>query len=624
MPQTLSQIATKTRIKALRQRMTKANVDAYWVPSADEHLNEYLPEHLKRREWLSGFDGSAGDCLVLSKTAWLFVDGRYHEQVESQVDLKQIQVSKLGQKGHKSLLETLEALAKRKKGLRIGYDPFTLTAYQYEVYEAKLKPYGVTWVAVSKNWVDQARNEIESIPEAVSQAEIYKLSDRVSGQSMIQKLKSIREAMKAWDAEILPLTKLDQIAWLFNLRGQDIPYNPVFVAYAIMTPKKAYLFIDSEASTRMKPAVKKALEKNVILKPYLAYGETLKELISKKQASGSSQASSVWVDKNHTTQGTVRLIRRAKGKIVSAPNPVEKAKAIKNPAEIRGMKEAHLSASVALVRAWKWLEDEQHEGSRVTEKSFADKLEAYYAEDTAFKGLSFNTIPGAGANGAIVHYGTPDAKKVLKKGELFLFDSGAQYLGKDWAGTTDTTRTVFIGASPTKKYRDRYTAVLKAHINCACLLFPQKTTGAALDSITRAPMWQEGLDFLHGTGHGVGAFLNVHEGPIGISSRCHTAFEPGMITSIEPGYYESGWGGIRLENLNLVVKRNIKLSTTGELMLGFDPLIFVPFDSQLINTNELTPDHLQWLKGYHQEIIQQLTPRLAPAEMAWLKTKCKV
>ncbi len=603
---------TQTRLSKIRQFMAKANMDAYLVPSADEHINEYLPEHLKRREWLSGFDGSAFFFLVLKKSAWLFVDGRYHEQVDSQVDLKQIKVSKLGKKGNKNLLQSLEALAKKQKALRIGYDPFTLTASQYQAYEQKLKPYSPKWITVSKNLVDKTRNSLEKTPLEAEQAEIYKLSNKVTGQNISQKLKQLRETMKKANTTVLPLTKLDQIAWLFNLRGSDIPYNPVFISYAIVTNTKAYLFTDLSSNKRMKASTKKALAKNVILKPYADYAETLKKLSSKK---------AVLVDKNHTTQGTVRLILNTKGKVVSTNSPVQIAKAIKNRTEIRGMQEAHLAASVALVRVWKWTEDQKASGNKVTEKSFADQLESYYAQDKAFKGLSFNTIPGAGANGAIVHYGTPDPKRTLKNGELFLFDSGAQYLGTDWAGTTDTTRTIFMGKKPNKKHCARYTDVLKAHINCAQQIFPQGTSGAALDSITRAPMWQAGQDFLHGTGHGVGAFLNVHEGPIGISSRVSTAFKAGMITSIEPGYYESGWGGIRLENLNLVIEVETKLSTTGEKMLGFEPLVFVPFDKTLIDTQALSHQQLQWLKNYNKITLKKLTPLLKADEITWLVSK---
>ncbi len=606
---------TQDRLKHLRQLMLKAHLDAYLVPSADEHLNEYLPEHRKHREWLSGFDGSAGDCLVLPKTAWLFVDGRYHEQVEQQVDLKHIQVSKLGKKGHESLLTKLEQLAKKQKGLRVGYDPFTLTAGRYQVYEKKLEPYQVKWVPVSRNLIDKAQFALEQSSLQASKTEIYRLPTTVAGKSVGQKLKALRASLKENHVQLMPLTKLDEIAWLFNLRGSDIPYNPVFISYAIITLTQAYLFVDLKDASRMKNVTRKALEKDIILKPYAEYASTLKSIAAKK---------AVLLDKNHTTQGTVRLIQSAKGSIVFAGSPVEQAKALKNPVEIQGMKEAHRAASVALVKAWKWVEDQEKAEKKVTEQTFADTLEACYAKNPAFKGLSFNTIPGAGANGAIVHYGTPDPKRALKNGDLFLFDSGAQYLGKDWAGTTDTTRTIFIGKKPTKKHKKYYTAVLKAHIDCARQVFPQGTTGAALDSITRASMWQDGLDFLHGTGHGVGAFLNVHEGPVSISSRCLESFEPGMITSIEPGYYEAGWGGIRLENLNRVVEKSMKLMTTQQPMLGFDPLIFVPFDTCLMDQAVMTPPQIQWVKTYHARILKELTPELAPAEIAWLKAKCRI
>ncbi len=599
---------TAQKLQQLRGLMAGQKLDAYLIPSADEHINEYLPDHLNRREWASGFTGSAGDFLVTTNTSWLFADGRYHEQADKEVDLKSVQVSKVGQKDHPTLTEKLKELAQKQPGLRVGYDPFTVTAAQYSQYESQLKPWGAVLVPVRKNLVDRIWTQGRPLP---LNAPVGVISDRAAGKSVADKLADVREAMKDQNIEVLPVTKLDQVGWLYNLHGQDIPYNPLFLSYAIVTPKEAYLFTETG---RMDAHVQKALKGRVEIKPYGEYAATLKSLATGKN---------VLIDPGHTTQGTVRLVKSGRGKVVSGKTPIELMKAVKNDREIEGMKQAHLRASVALVKAWKWTEDQRAAGNTVTEKTFADKLEEFYAADPAYRGLSFNTIPGAGANSSIVHYGTPDPKKKLEDGELFLFDSGAQYLTDEWGGTTDTTRTIGVG-QPTQKQIDRYTDVLKAHINCARQLLPKGATGAQMDGITRANLWNEGLDFLHGTGHGVGAYRNVHEGPIGISSRVNTAFEPGMVTSIEPGYYEPNWGGIRIENLYYVKEQDQTLATSGEKMLGFAPLIFVPMDKALINTHALSGEQRDWLKNYHDEVLQKLTPLLQPDEVAWLKDKCKV
>lgn len=600
---------TAQKLKQLRALMSSQKLDAYLIPSADEHINEYLPKHLNRREWASGFTGSAGDFLVTTDTAWLFVDGRYHEQADKEVDLKSVHISKLGKKGQPTLIEKLKTLAQEKQGLRVGYDPFTLTAAQYKQYEAQLAPWGATLAPVKRNLVDKLWKQDRPAP---LNAPTGVISDKAAGKTVAEKLKDIRKAMKDQNAEVLPVTKLDQIGWLYNLHGQDIPYNPLFLSYAIVTPESAYLFTEP---SRVDDQARKALKGLVEIRPYDAYATLMK---------GLSTGRNVLIDPAHNTQGTVRLVKNAKGKIISDKTPIEMMKAVKNDQEIEGMKQAHLRASVALVRVWKWVEDQRAAGNAITEKSFADQLEAFYAADPAYRGLSFNTIPGAGANGSIIHYGTPDPKKKLEDGELFLFDSGAQYLTDEWGGTTDTTRTIGVGQKPTNMQINRYTAVLKAHISCARQIFPRGVTGAQLDGITRQELWSEGLDFLHGTGHGVGMYRNVHEGPNGISSRAVTPFEPGMVTSIEPGYYKKGWGGIRLENLYYVTEREQKLDTTGEKMLGFEPLIFVPMDKALIDKDALSNEQLAWLKNYNTQVLQKLTPLLEADEVRWLKDKCKL
>ena len=435
-------------------------------------------------------------------------------------------------------------------------------------------------------------------PLAVT-AEVFAVPEDVSGQSTAAKLKDVRKKLAAAKCDLLPITKLDQVAWLFNLRGQDIPYNPVFISYALVSEKDAVLFMDD---SRLKPdAATMLASADVTLKPYAQYAETLAV-----EANGKR----VLIAPGHSTHGTAHLVESSGGTAVEADHPVETLKAIKNPVEIAHMQSANLKASRGKIRAWYWLEQQLKANVTVTEESFRQAIEKFYAEEEGFFGLSFNTISGAGANSSIVHYGTPDPEKTLAPGELFLIDSGCQFMG----GTTDDTRTVIVG-EPTDLQKFRFTEVMKAHVNCAMQQFPKGTEGARLDGITRYTLWQAGLDYGHGTGHGVGAFLNVHEGPNGIHKLASKPFAPGMITSIEPGYYEPGWGGIRLENLSLCVAKEPG-------WLGFEMLTWIPFDKRLYDWSRISPEQATWLRDYHAAIVDKIAPTLNADEAAWLKEMC--
>ncbi len=621
--ETLSALAPADIIRAklahLRSRLAQHQLDAYLIPSADEHLNEYLPEARQRRDWASGFTGSAGDFLLGREQAWLFVDSRYYEQAEQQVDTRQIQVVKVGLEGEKTLEDTLQSLgqAATEAGtcLRLGFDPFTLAMSQFEMLQAKLEGAGVTLVAIADNLVDQVRSqapwsEREPIP-AMAQSPLFLMPEELTGESVESKLQRVRAELKHQNIQILPITKLDQIAWLFNLRGWDIPYNPVFIAYAIVTPDQAYLFTHLE---RVEPVIQSALQPLVELRPYSAYTTTLTHLVA------AQPTCRILLDPKHTTQGTDTLLRSPAltGKIIKASNPIEGMKARKNKTEITQMQQANLQASRAKTLTLKWLSEQLANGIPITEADVAHKIEQLYAAEPGFRGLSFNTIAGSGANSSIVHYGTPSPKVTLTPGELLLLDSGAQYT----SGTTDDTRTVIIG-TPTATQVERYTEVLKAHINCAMQKFPKGTTGAQLDGIARSTLWHAGLDYGHGTGHGVGAMLNVHEGPNGISKRISQTLEPGMITSIEPGFYEPGWGGIRIENLYVV--KEIPCETETQLpnsqtpWYQLEPLTYIPFDPNLIDLNRLDTRQKAWLEQYNQTLIERLSPSLKATEIAWLK-----
>lgn len=610
-PQTNKELIS-AKLSDLRSLLTNNQLDAYFIPAVDEHLNVSMPAAKQHRAWISGFTGSAGDLLVSTQQSWLFVDSRYHEQAELQVDSSLIQVSKLGKDGHLTLLETLENLAqtavKNNTNFRLAFDPFTLAFDQFQSWENRLLPLGVTLVPVAENLVDIIRSqspwsESDPIP-AYGDSPLFSLPSELTGETTQQKLARVREAMQQVDTNILPITNLNQIAWLFNLRGADIPYIPLFIAYAVITSEQAFLFTNL---SRIDTEIKQKLQINVTLKTYEQYGEILKDLVSQ------SPNPKIFLDPKHTTMGTYGLIVGAAKEeidLMLIANPIELMKARKNTVEIEQMKAANFKASRAKTRTLKWLADELASGKIVSELDVKEAIERFYEEEADFQSLTFRTIAATGANGSIVHYSTPSRSEILKQSSLLLLDSGAQYK----AGTTDDTRTMSVG-EPTQKQIERYTAVLMAHINCAMQQFPKGTTGMQIDAIARSPLWLLKLDYGHGTGHGVGAFLSGHEGPNGISRLAQQPLEPGMVTSIEPGYYEPGWGGIRIENLYVV-------KDFGSSWYGFEPLTYIPFDKKLIDLNRLSTQQREWLQKYNQAVVQKLTPTLDSAEAEWLKEAC--
>ena len=617
--------AVSAKIAALRSLLTLHHLDAYLIPAADEHLNEYLPEAKQRRIWASEFTGSAGDFLLGQDWVWLFADSRYHEQAEMQVDGALIQVSKLGLEGHKTLEETLQTLGResQKTGamFRLGYDPFTLSIDQLREFQKQVEPCGVSLIALPENFVDRVRlqspwREAEPLP-AYADSKLFHLPETLTGETIQKKLDRLRQKMAEQPVQILPITKLDQIAWLFNLRGWDVSYNPVFISYAIVTPTQALLFTNLN---RIDPGLQELLQESVTLLPYEDYAETLKSLVT------AALPCRVLLDPKRTTMGTHELLvglKPAGCTIVETDNPIEKMKALKNAVEVAQMQAANLKASRAKTRTLKWLADQQAAGAALSEVSVAETIEEFYAEEADFQGLSFNTIAAAGANSSIVHYGTPSPTVALEPGQFLLLDSGAQYA----SGTTDDTRTVIIG-DPSPEQIECYTEVLKAHINCAMQRFPKGSTGAQLDGITRSTLWAAGLDYGHGTGHGVGAFLNVHEGPNGISKKVSEPLEPGMVNSIEPGYYKPGWGGIRIENLYVIQELDEPLNESAEKpktpWYRFESLTYVPFDRRLIDRARLDDQQRQWLDQYHQTVVQKLSPLLSPEEAEWLRSICDV
>lgn len=593
-----------TLLAPLRSFMADRGLDLLFVPSSDEHLNEYLPEHTKRREAVSGFSGSAGDLLIGRETAWLYVDGRYHLQAETEVDTQSIRVEKLGQPDAIPLAQRLRQIAAVKPGVTCGLDPRTVASEAFELTFSGFRESGgkIAFLAenpVDKVWMDRpeaAREPIRALP-----------MDYV-GKTSAEKLGEIRADLAEQGCQATVAAALDQVAWLLNRRGGDVAYNPLFEAYAIVLPESAIVFVDRQRASET------AFEAPWQVEDIADFPKRLPEIAR----SLSSIIKSWLIDPETTPLGVSQLLESAQTQIRKSVHPIEWRKSVKNAQEQAAVRSANLLASAAKAKALFWLESEVAAGRPVTETRFAEKLESLYASMEGFQGLSFNTISAAGPNGAVVHYGTPNPQKTLDPQELFLIDSGAHYGG----GTTDATRTVWVSGTPSSEQRRLWTLVLKGHVALARQLFPKGTTGVQLDAIARAPLWMAGIDYKHGTGHGVGAGLCVHEGPCSVAapgrgSRIHRPFPAGYVTSIEPGVYIAGWGGVRLENLYLVVDTGGKVGD--KEAFGFDALTLIPFDRRLVDRTLLGGEEIDWLNAYHRRVRQSLAPFMDSGEQAWLE-----
>ena len=593
------------RLDALYQHMKEARVDAYLVLSSDAHLNEYVPEYSRRRTAITGFRGSAGDAIICPDGNHLFVDSRYYLQADEEVDLNKFRIHKLGLTGEYTLSQWLTEMERERGSIRVGFDPFVVSMQAHAAYSSALHSTDSEMVPIDANLVDAVW---EDQPAPPSNA-IYALHESVTGASVADKLSSVRKEMLEEGANQLVLTKLDEIAWVTNLRGSDISFNPVFESYLVIDMERAKCF------TRTTPpaALRDALESLVEFQPYEAYVESMK-------LAGAEASGTVWLDPNGTTMAT-RLLLSEEQTIGEKANPVVMLKAIKNDAEIAASREAHRHAAAAKIRSFKSLEDKIGSGQTVSELDYSQLLHEEYASEDGFYDLSFTTIAAAGSNGAIVHYSDADPNVPLRDGEMFLVDSGVQMLG----GTTDDTRTVIVGI-PTERQKQVYTKVLRGHINLAMQKFPEGTGGIALDALARTHLWNSGLDYGHGTGHGVGAFLNVHEGPQRIAPRgVDEPMKVGMIVSNEPGYYEADWGGVRLENLYVVATDDeMPDHPDGKRWLRLDPLTLIPFDTSLIDWGQMSEAEKAWLGGYHQEVWDTISPMLIDDDRQWLWEKCQL
>ena len=585
------------RLQALREELARRRLDGFVVPLTDEHMSEYVGAYAQRLAWLTGFQGSAGTAAVLPAEAAIFVDGRYTLQVREQVSADQWSYQSVPQTSVASWLSE-----HAPEGARIGYDPWLHTKTWVEQATKALAENGATLVAVDTNPVDAVWPD-QPLP---SNARLVVQPDQFAGRSSAEKRQEIADWLTKAKADAAVLSALDSIAWTFNVRGQDVDRTPVALAYALINADgTADLFAAPE---KVGEDVAQHLGNAVRLHPRDAFSGHLANMKGKRVAADPERAVSAIFKSLNDAGATVLELR----------DPAVLPKAIKNAAEIAGQDAAQARDGAALTRFLHWLSVEAPKGG-IDELTAAAKLLGFREQTGALRDLSFDTISGAGPNGAVVHYRvSPETNRLLEPNSLYLVDSGGQYQD----GTTDVTRTVAIG-EPTAEMRDRFTRVLKGHIALARAVFPVGTRGSQLDTLARQYLWSVGLDYAHGTGHGVGSFLSVHEGPQRISpvgSAQSGGDEPlreGMILSNEPGYYKTGEYGIRIENLVLVVDHPV--DGAEKETLGFETLTFAPIERRLIAKEMLSPDEIRWLDDYHARVAAALGPELDEDARAWLK-----
>ena len=595
--------APPERLDSLREELKRSGLDGFVVPLADEHQGEFVAPRARRLAWLTGFTGSAGLAVVLVDQAAIFVDGRYTLQVEQEVDPVRFSPQHLTEQPPGDWIAThLPADGS------LGYDPWLHTpdgAARLETAGAKA---GGRLVAVDDNPVDAVWTDQSAPP--ISPAVPH--PPEFAGLSSAAKRAAVTGMLDERDVDAVVLSAPDSIAWLFNMRGADIPNTPVALCFAILEAEGvASLFIDGRKVTRELAA---ALADAVAVEAPATLGPALDRLAADRRK--------VQIDPRSAPAWIAQRLRAAGSEPLHGPDPCALPKACKNQAEIDGARAAHVRDGRALVRFLAWLDAEAPSGG-VTEMDAADRLLALRAESDRFRGLSFDTIAGAGPNGAIVHYRVNEnSNRRLEPGSVFLLDSGGQYLD----GTTDVTRTVYIrdpdGGPAPAEVRDRFTRVLKGHIALATAVFPRGVTGGHLDVLARKALWKAGLDYDHGTGHGVGSFLGVHEGPARISKiPSSVALAPGMILSNEPGYYKPGAYGIRIENLVVVVE--VEAPEGAERTLyGFETVTLAPIDRRLIEPSLLTPDETGWLDAYHVRVRETHAAGLEEGTRRWLEWAC--
>jgi len=588
----------KERIEKLRSLMRQNKMDAYIVPSSDDHLSEYVAEHYKCREWISGFTGSAGTAVITLEAAGLWTDGRYFIQAEKQLEGSGIKLFKMGEPGVPTYVEWLNEILGEEDS--VGFDGNVFSAEEVKTmkkeFSNKKLSINIEHDLIDKLWKDRPELPSDSIL-------IHEV--KYAGKSRIEKLNEVREEMKSKGANDYLLSSLDDIAWLLNIRGNDVLNNPVVVANVIVKKNKTSLFIDLKKVTSQ---IKAELEaEGVEIKEYNEVKQELKN-ITKNNA--------IMLDPTTTNAALYNSIN-SDVKIVEEPNITTILKAVKNKVEIENIRNCQVVDGVAMVKFLKWLKTSVGK-ENITEISASDKLEKLRRQGSLCVGLSFDTIAGYKEHAAMMHYKANEKTDYALKPEGFLLvDSGGQY----YNGTTDITRTIVLGKLTEEEKRD-FTLVLKSNIALDSAKFLYGASGYAIDAIARQPIWKYGLDYKCGTGHGVGFFLNVHEGPQRISYRHHNdlSLEEGMIVTDEPGIYKEEKHGIRTENMLIVTKA--EKTEFGQFM-QFETLTFCPIDLEGIVVEMLTEDEKQWLNAYHKKVYEKLAPHLDEAEKVWLKEQTR-
>jgi Xaa-Pro aminopeptidase len=585
--------ASGARVAALRTELARRGLTGFIVPRSDRHQNEYVPASDERLAWLTGFTGSAGAAIVLRERAVLFVDGRYTLQVREQVDTSLFAIEHLVETPPDRWIETNLTSADR-----LGYDPWLHTVESAERLAKACAAAGATLVAVEPDLIDAIWSDRPAPP--LGPITLHDL--RFAGEAAEEKLARIRAELSKLRADALVVSDPHAVAWAFNIRGSDVAHTPLPLAFAVVPQAgRPALFVDGR---KLSNDVRDRLETLADVREPADFVQALATLGQARKT--------VRLDQATAADALARLVTSHGGKVARGPCPIALMKAVKNQAEISGARAAHIRDGVAVTRFLAWFDREAARGT-LTEIEAVAALESFRRDTGLLKDVSFPTISGAGPDGAIVHYRvTTKTNRGIATGELFLIDSGGQYQD----GTTDITRTVAVG-EPTAEMRERFTRVLKGHIAIARAIFPDGTTGAQLDSFARQSLWAAGLDFDHGTGHGVGSYLSVHEGPARISKLGTTPLRRGMILSNEPGYYKAGAYGIRIENLVLVVEA-AAVPGAEKPLNAFETLTLAPIDRRLVVADMLTPEETDWFDGYHARVAQMLAPLVDAETRAWL------
>mgnify|MGYP003257275133 FL=1 len=591
-------LSTNEKIALLRAAMKAAGANACLIPSSDPHISEYLPAHWSARRYFSGFTGSVGNLVVTETASALWVDGRYFVQAAHQLEGSEIVLQKMGVEGVPTLLEYLTAALGEGQVLAVdGMVTATSTMKELQAALAKKGASVKSVDLVEGNWPDRP---------AVPASEAFLLDEAYAGRSTADKLADLRAELAKQEAGAMVVCRLDSVAWLLNLRANDLDNTPFALAYCFVTPDDAILFINT---ARLPAEAVEALGRQGVR--VTDYDHLLGAL------TGYHHDQTVLVDEAGTNWAVYSAL---KGNPVftlkAGEDPIQALKAVKNPVEIENLKKVHVKDGVAMVKFQMWLEEKMAAGEAVTEVDVDEKLMALRGEQALNIGVSFDTIAAYGANAAMMHYhATPGNCTTLAPKGFLLVDCGGQYLD----GTTDITRTYTLGEL-TDNERTYYTYVLKSHIDMAKLQFLNTCTGGNLDVIARAPVWAHGIDYRCGTGHGVGFVGGVHEGPQNLRITNHTVFKPGMIVTDEPGIYEEGEVGIRIENELLCCAR---VKNQYGQFLGFEPITYCPIDLTPVRPELLDADEKEWLNAFHQMVREKLTPHLSAAEAAWLAQKTK-